>query len=189
MRGPDGGSIALMAMSPWHGDPALQDRFHPSHPNDLQVMVHDGEPRRTRRTPEACWVTVAGVHGVLRMPIAPSDALPVKSGTVSWAERPVYQGTLLNQPRQLDTVRQGDTILFVHAPGIPHLLHVTANYLAERSQWVFVPCNKCGADQALDPPSIMARTRFPDMPEGSVMMSFTAFCPCGGTMMLSALES
>jgi hypothetical protein len=178
-----------MTTAPWHADPALAGRFHPDHPNDLQVMVHDGEPRRTKRTPEACWVTVTGVHGALRMPVAPVDAKPpLNVGQVRFEERLVYAGTLLNEPKQLATARKGDTVLFMTAPGVPHPVRVTEHYLAERGGWAVTACNQCGADQALDPPTIMARTRFPDAPEGSIPIAFTAFCPCGGTMMLCLVE-
>ncbi len=33
--------------TPWRTDPALVDKLHPWYPDDLQVLVHDGEPRRT----------------------------------------------------------------------------------------------------------------------------------------------
>jgi hypothetical protein len=178
-----------MMNAPWHADPALSGRFHPDHPNDLQVVVHDGEPRRTSRAPEACWVTVTGVRGAMRVPTPPPDAKPpLHAGQVRFAERPVYQGTLLNDPNQLATARKGDTLLFVTTPGIPHPVRVTEAYLAERGGWAFIPCNKCGADQSLDPPTVMARTRFPDAPQGAVPVAFTAFCPCGGTMMLCLVE-
>lgn len=174
---------------PWRDDPDFAKRFHPDHPDDLQVLVHDGEPRRTKRGPEACWVTVTGVHGTLKSPVASKDAkLPLPADAIQWIERKVYRGSLLNQPKQLASVKQGDDVLFIHAPGIPHALLVVAGYLRERPQWAIAPCDRCGADQSLDPPMVMARTRFPDAPPGSVPVAFTAFCPCGGTMMLSAIE-
>jgi hypothetical protein len=108
---------------------------------------------------------------------------------VQWTERTVYEGTLLNQPHGLATVRQGDVIRFVHVPGIPHPLMVTEPYLQERERWAFTPCSGCGADQGLDPPTVMARTRFPDAPPGTAPVAFTAFCSCGGTMVLALVES
>lgn len=178
-----------MTNAPWHADPALSDRFHPDHPNDLQVVVHDGEPRRTGRAPEACWVQVTGVQGALRVPRAlPEAKPPLRVEQVSFTERPVYVGTLLNDPTHLTTARKGEPVLFVTTPGIPHPVRVTAAYLGERSSWSFVPCDKCGADQTLDPPSIMAKTRFPNAPAGAVPVAFTAFCPCGGTLSLCLVE-
>lgn len=172
-----------MTDAPWHADPALAGHFHPEHPSDLQVLVHDGEPRRTGRGPEGCWVTVRAVHGALQIPVAPPGAQPpLTRAAVSFVARPVYAGTLLNAPHQLTTARQGDTLLFVTSPGIPHPVRVTEQYIAERSDWTITPCNQCGADQALDPPSIMAQTRFPGAP--GVPVAFSAFCPCGGTMLL-----
>jgi len=188
------GGAPAFAMAPaasgpsWRVDPDLAGRFHPQSPDDLQVVVHDGEPRRTRRAPESCWVRVQTVDGVLRVPnLAPGGSFPPAPEAVRWIERRVYRGTLLNQPHALTETRKDGDVLFVHAPGIPHPVQVRPDYLQERPRWAFVPCDRCGADQALDPPSVMARTRFPDAPAGSVPVAFTAFCPCGGTMMVSAL--
>lgn len=176
--------------TPWRQDPELAGRLHPECPDDLQVVVHDGEPRRTGRALEACWVRATGVAGTLRYAIAPADARPpLDPAAVRWVDRTVYQGTLLNQPHGLQSVRQGETLLFLCVPGIPHPLMVTLGYLNERGQWAFVPCSGCGADQGLDPPTVMAATRFPDAPPGSVPVAFTAFCSCGGTMVLTMLET
>jgi hypothetical protein len=178
-----------MTTSPWHDDPALARRFHPDHPDDLEVMVHDGEPRRTGRAPEACWVTVTALHGQVRIPVALPDAVPpVPAAQVTWTPRSVYAGRLLNQPHHLTSTKQGDRVLFMVVPGLPHPLLVGEAYLAERGRWSFIACDRCGADQALDPPTIMARTRFPNAPAGAVPVAFTAICPCGGTMALSLVE-
>ena len=173
---------------PWRADPDLRTRFPTEHPDDLQVLVHDGEPRRTQRVPEGCWVRVDSIVGSLRSPCSRDGATaPPTSGSVDWSERVVYSGTLLNQPKQLARA-VGDRVSFVHAPGMPLPVVVTDEYRRERPSWAVLPCNKCGADQALDPPTTMARTRFPKAPAGSVPISFTAFCPCGGIMVLSILE-
>ena len=175
-------------MTTWRQDPQLEGRFHPQYPDDLQVMVHDGEPRRTQARPEACWVRITGIAGTLHMPIAPADAKPpVAQNAVRWEQRTVYSGTLLNAPHQLTTVRQNDTLAFVYAPGLPHPVLVTHAYGAERSRWCITPCNACGADQTLDPMTTMAKTRFPDAPAGSTPVAFSAFCGCGGTMLLAML--
>lgn len=184
-----GGMMRTMTNAPWHDDPELRDRFHPQHPNDLEVLVHDGEPRRSGRGPEGCWVSVRGVRQTLRFPVAPADAAPpLRSDAVRWVERRVYEGVLLNQPNQLTTARKGDTVLFVTSPGVPHPVRVTEDYVRERGWWSIQPCNSCGADQALDPPTQMARTRFPDAPAGATPVAFSAFCPCGGTMLLALVE-
>lgn len=176
-------------MTSWRADPDLQGRFHPQHPDDLQVIVHDGEPRRTQRGPEACWVRVTGIAGSLRLPTAPPNVPPPVPGhALQWSERTIYVGTLLNAPARLTTVREGDPIPFIHAPGLPHPLYITPEYQHERPSWCFVPCTGCGADQALDPMTTMARTRFPDAPAGTIPIAFSAFCPCGGTMLLSMID-
>ncbi len=175
--------------TPWRNDPLLQGKLLPDHPDDLQVVAHDGEPRRTQRNPEVCWVHITRVAGSLRSPIAPPGATPpLSAASVQWVERTVYEGQLLNAPHQLTSVRQGATVRFVHAPGLPHPLLVTAEYERERASWAFTPCDRCGADQALDAPSVMARTRFPQAPAGAVPVAFSAFCPCGGTMLLTQIE-
>lgn len=175
--------------TPWRTDPHLQGKFPPTHPDDVQVLVHDGELRRTQRGPEGCWVHITGVGGVLRSPIAPPNAQPpLTAASVQWLERTIYVGQLLNQPTNLTTVRQGASVRFVHTPGIPQPLMITPQYEAERARWAFTPCDRCGADQALDPMSTMAQTRFPNAPQGAVPMAFSAFCPCGGTMLLNQVE-
>jgi hypothetical protein len=178
-----------MSATPWRTDPALAGAFHPEHPDDCQVVVHDGEPRRTQRRPEACWVTTTALHAKVTLPQSPhrgAAGRQLEPQAVAWREHVVYRGVLLNQPHHL-AQRAGDGVLFLVVPGLPHPLQVSDAYLAERARWAFAPCDRCGADQALDPPSVMAATRFPGTPAGSAPVAFTAFCPCGGTMMLQAL--
>jgi hypothetical protein len=146
--------------APWHRDPKLSGKLHPQFPDDLQVAVHDGEPRRTRRPPELCWVRITAAIG-----------------------EHAYRGQLLNQPHHLESVKQGDAIAFIAA--VPHPLHVTDAYLAERPDWMITPCDKGGMDECLDPPSVLVRTRFPDAPADTQMMAFTSFCAaCGGIQQL-----
>ena len=176
----------MRSQTPWRDDPALS--FHPDFPDDLQIITHEGEPRRTGRQLELCWARVVALEGVLRFPTVsgiPKGAASLTSSEVDWRERPIYRALLLNQPHQLD-LRQGDTLSFLTVPGLPHPLFASAAYLQERPRWAFCPCDRCGSDQGLDPPSVMARTRFPDA--GAMeMVAFTAFCGCGGTQMLFAL--
>jgi hypothetical protein len=75
----------------------------------------------------------------------------------------IYVGKLLNAPHGLSTVKEGDLIRFLAVPGLPHPLHVTSGYLRERPHWGVTPCDKCGASECFDPPTVMARTRFPGM--------------------------
>jgi hypothetical protein len=176
-------------MTTWRTDPALQGRFHAEFADDLQVMVHDGEPRRTNKPPEACFVHVTGVVGTLRIPHAPPNAVPpVPASALQWTELPIYRGTVLNVPHNLTTVRQNQPIEFIAATGLPHPLQITPQYAQERSQWCITPCSGCGSDQALDPMTMMAKTRFPDAPGDSIPIAFSAFCPCGGTMTLAMAD-
>jgi len=149
-------------MTEWRTDPALAGKFHPQYPDDVQVLVHDGDPRRTQRRPELCWVRLAAV------------------------DRPgVYVGVLLNQPHQLQTVKQGDRLRFVANAGMKNPLHVTDAYLRERADWTITPCDKCGASECFDPPTVMAKVRFPQMTDEMQIRAFTSFCSlCGGVQQL-----
>jgi hypothetical protein len=143
--------------SEWREHPKLQRRFLPDHPDDLQVLVHDGGPRISRNPAEAVWVTVTGVSGE------------------------VFRGRVLNQPHHLQSVRQGSEIKFVVADGAEFPVMVTEKYLRERGTWVIHPCRKCGLSELFDAPSDLMRAAFPDLPAGAQMSMFTSFCPlCGG---------
>jgi hypothetical protein len=122
--------------APWRSDPALLGRFHPEHPDDLQVVVHDGGPRFTKVPPELMWVRVSGTRGG------------------------AYVGTLLNQPQGLASVSAGDEILFVCPPGTERPFRTSQKYLAERKDWDVAPCNKCGFGELFDAPSDVSPARF-----------------------------
>lgn len=149
----------------WRAHPKLRGRFHPEHPDDLQVVVHDGGPRITDRQPEAVWVTVTGCDGE------------------------IFRGLVLNQPSQLHTVQQSQEIRFVAAAGSEHLVLVTDKYLRERPAWTIHPCQKCGFSELLDAPSDLMHVIFPNIPPGAVIQSFTSFCPlCGGVQAIELAE-
>src|SRR5262245_59686629 len=137
----------------WRIHPKLKGRFHAAHPDDLQVIVHDGGPRITDRRPEAAWVTVTGCDG------------------------DIFTGRVLNQPTQLRTVQQHQEIRFIAPAGSEHPVLVTAKYLGERTAWVIHPCRKCGFSELFDAPSDLMRMVFPNLPDGAVMEMFTSFCP------------
>jgi hypothetical protein len=141
----------------WRTHPKLKGRFLAEHPDDLQVIVHDGGPRITDRQPEAVWVTVTGCDG------------------------DVFAGRVLNQPSQLCTIQQGQRIRFIMPVGSEHPVLVTEKYLRERPAWTIHPCQKCGLAELFDAPSDLMRAVFPNVPEEAVMEAFTSFCPlCGG---------
>ena len=178
--------------APWRTDPALGDCFHESFPDDLQVLVHDGEPRRTRRPPELCWVRVVGAEpGPLRRFLFDEEAMP-SAEDLRHKYQPgqtVYLGTLLNAPHGLQSVKEGDQVRFLAGGGLEQPLLVTPQYLDERRHWRIGPCKQCGMGECLDPPSVMVNVRFPDRPEGSSVAAFTAFCAaCGGVQLLSRDE-
>src|SRR5437879_4349498 len=104
----------------WRTHSKLKGRFHPEHPDDLQVIVHDGGPRITDRRPEAVWVTVTGCDG------------------------DIFTGRVLNQPTELRTIQQHDEIRFIAPTGSEYPVLVTDKYLRERPAWTIHGCYKCG---------------------------------------------
>jgi hypothetical protein len=149
---------------PWRTDSRLKDRCHPDFPDDIEVIVHDGGPRTTDRSPELVWVTITSV------------------------ERDVLKGRVLNQPNQLTKVRADDLISFVVPSGGRHPLLVTEQYLRERNDWLIHPCDRCGLTELFDPPSVLMRAAFPAMPADARMEGFTAFCgACGGVQLVTMM--
>lgn len=143
--------------SDWRTHPQLKDRFLADHPDDLQVIVHDGGPRITQARPEAVWVTVTAMEGG------------------------VFRGRVLNEPQQLARVRRGDEIRFLVAAGAPHPILVTEQYLRERGAWTVHPCDKCGLGELFDAPSELIAATFRGLPPDAQPEMFTAFCAlCGG---------
>lgn len=141
----------------WRRHPKLEGRFLPDHPDDLQVLVHDGGPRVSRHPAEAVWVSVVGMEG------------------------DVFRGRVLNQPHNLTSVRQCGEVRFMVAAGAEFPVMVTDKYLRERESWGVIPCSKCGFSELFDAPSDLIRVVFPNVPAGSQMNMFTSFCPlCGG---------
>ena len=151
--------------TPWREDPQLKARFSPDYPDDLQVLVHEGGPRMSDNYPEVMWVKVQGMKDQ------------------------VYIGTLLNEPRGLATVKQGDPILFMVAEGYKYPLRVTEKYLAERRIWDVKPCDGCGLAELFDAPSDLIKKIFTSAPEGWSAELFASFCPiCGGVQIVSAKQ-
>lgn len=145
----------------WRHHPKLQGRFHPDHPDDIQVVVHDGGPRMTDRSPEHVWVRITGVDG------------------------DVFTGEVLNQPHQLTSVGQGTLIRFLVPDGGEYALQVRDQYLRERADWIIHPCTQCGLSELFDPPSVLMDKVFPEIPEAAVVAMFTAFCGlCGGAQVV-----
>jgi hypothetical protein len=150
----------------WRTHPKLEGRFLPEHPDDLQVIVHDGGPRITNRLPEAVWVTVTS------------------------CDHDLFVGRVLNQPSQLRTVQQGQEIRFIMPEGSEHPILVTDKYWREKASWTIHPCQKCGLVDLFDAPSDLMRAVFPNLPEGAVVEGFTSFCPlCGGVQTLELREN
>jgi hypothetical protein len=145
----------------WRNHPKLAGRFHAEHPDDIQVIVHDGGPRMTQRRPEAVWVRVVGCEG------------------------DVFTGDVLNPPTQLLSVKLGDRIQFLAPQTGEHLLMVRGSYLRERAGWTIHACDKCGLSELFDSPSDLVRKVFPNLRPGEAPQMFTAFCGlCGGVQVV-----
>lgn len=153
-----------MTDAPWRRAPALAGKWHKQFPDDVAVIVHDGEPKRTGTRVEICWVRVDAVDEV--------------------AGRTVFAGTLLSTPKQLATWQAGARVRFV-ASGGRHPVAVSDAYLADRAGWRVEACPRCGLAEGLDPPIQMFRDRFPDVGEP---VAFTAHCPVCGPAGVRAFE-
>lgn len=150
----------------WRTHPDLKDKLHPQHPDDLQVVIHEGGPRTTRKYPEAVWVSITS------------------------GENDVFQGRILNTPSQLDSVKQGDIISLLANTGVEHAVMVTPKYLRERPQWKIKPCSKCGFTELFDAPSDLVRATFPSLPDDALLEAFTTFCAlCDGTQIVEPIRS
>lgn len=140
----------------WGEHPKLQGRFHPEFPDDVQVISHDGSPRRSGRQPELVWVRVTGCDG------------------------DVFSGVVLNQPQQLRNVSAGSNILFIVPQGGEYPLQVTRKYLEERSTWrLLMPCKTCGLTELLDPPSELVASTFPSVTAEALQRGFVFTTRCG----------
>ena len=150
----------------WRDLPALRGRLHPEHPDDIQVLVHDGGPRFTDRRPELVWVRI-----------------------VTAAPR-VFAGEVLNQPQQLTSVQRGDRIQFVVPQSGEHPIMVREKYLAERGAWIVRPCTGCGLSELFDAPADLIPKVFPNIRTGETIEAFTVFCgACHGVQVVETASS
>lgn len=148
---------------PWRTDPRLQGRFSPEFPDDLQAIIHDGGPRFSSLAPEVAWLRIEATRGL------------------------AFEGRLLNVPHALQSVRQGDSVLFLPAEGAGFPIQTSEKYLNERENWDVEPCNGCGLSELFDAPSDLIRRLFPDAPPSAAVEMFTSFCPlCGGVQGITA---
>ena len=160
--------------APWRHDPALLERLHRSYPDDVQVVVHDGEPRRTGRRTEACWVRIDGWEDGAARPVTGREP-PTR----------VYRATLLSRPHHLESIAAGGRLRLIASSGGRYPVMVTDLYLDERPAWRFTPCTGCGLHEGLDPPTVMAATRFPELEAEARPLMFTARCTaCEGMLTL-----
>lgn len=147
----------------WRYLPQLRGRLHPDYPDDIQVLVHDGGPRFTGRRPELVWARIVAA--------APG----------------VFTAEVLNQPRQLRSVHQGDRIQFVVPDSGDHPVMVRDKYLTERAAWIVHPCNGCGLSELFDAPSDLIPKVFPNMRPGDTVEGFTVICgACHGVQVVEA---
>jgi len=148
---------------PWREDPLLTGKFHPEYPDDIQIFVHAGNPRFSGKRPELVWVRI-------------QESL-----------RQSYRGILLNEPQQLEALRQGDSVQFMAVQSSPHPFMANDAYLEDRKGWVVSPCDKCGFTEMFQPPSERAAAfmRENNIPEENTPIMLSTFCPlCGGCQIL-----
>jgi hypothetical protein len=147
----------------WNQHPKLKGRFHQQHPDDLQVVVHDGGPRLSQVAPEVVWVRVTD------------------------GESDVFTGTVLNQPNHVTSTSAGGSIQFTVPEGGEFPLMVTEKYLRERREWTIHPCKKCGLTELFDAPSDLLRVVFDS--EGIEPEMFSAICGwCCAQTIVEVLE-
>ena len=148
-------------MNDFKNHPKLRKYHSTDHPGDLQVLIHNGGPRLTDRKPELIWVKV----------ISEDDA--------------IFEGLILNEPKQLNGIKCGDTIHFLIPDGGRYPLMITEKYIKERSDWIIQPCDNCGLTELFDAPSDLNRVVFPDNPEGAIIAMSTVICgACGGSQVM-----
>ena len=148
----------------WSG---LIDRLKGRKQEDLtkmEIIVHDGGPRKTERRPELAWVRVIGC----------TDGL--------------FSGVVLDKPAQLRTVRKGSKISFLLPKSGQYALQISSKYLEERPSWrLLIPCNQCGLSELLDPPSELIAKLFPAMTSEDLARGLTFTTRrgwCGGGLVV-----
>jgi hypothetical protein len=170
-RNPDNDRYRLHAAAHPFADARLAEGacndacYDPTRHHDLRVIFHDGGPKTSQAGLEYMWIRICGKAAL------------------------AYSGILLNKPHRLQTVTQGQRIMFMVPAGWKEEkpLFVTAMYLEERARWDISACDRCGLSELFDPPSALARKTFPPKggEEDARVMAFTQFCPyCGGVMVL-----
>jgi hypothetical protein len=167
----------------------LKGRFLPDHPDDLQVIVHDGGPQISPNEPEIVWVTV------------------------TWIDGDLFGGRVRSQPHNLRTIHRGGEIKFVMPEGnAPAALLelaarrlglqqpprtgwlapilVTDKYLREREAWIIHPCRRCGLSELFDAPSDLIPVLFSQHPPAAELSRFIAPCPqCAEAMCVESRKS
>jgi len=147
----------------WRNDPLIKMRFPlADYPDDIQVLVHEGGPRKTKVKPELMYVRVTGRH---------SD---------------YFKGTILNVPTLLKTLKQGSVIIFKMNTGTKYPIRIFESFIRERKDWEITPCEKCGFTELFDPPSEIIMIKFPDMKPGESVEAMALFCDlCGGIQVIT----
>ncbi len=149
--------------APWRSDPLLAGKFHPECRDDIQVLVHDGNPYLISKAAESVWVRVTGRKGA------------------------AYVGVCLNQPHAVTSVGEGDRLLFTVSASGTHPFQIAESYIEDRKGWVISPCGKCGFTEMFQPPSERAEQlgKQSGVPAGTQMIMLSTFCPlCGGVQLL-----
>jgi hypothetical protein len=106
-------------MSDWRNHPKLAGRLQAERGDDVEVIIHDGQPSICGRPGEIAWVRIVGVDGE------------------------VFRATVLNQPAQLESVAKDEEILFIVPSRGRYPIKARPSYLAERPTWrLLLPCGE-----------------------------------------------
>ncbi len=100
--------LTFIADYSWRNNPSLNAKFHEEYPDDILVIVHEGDVRITKRQLELIWVKVTG-HS-----------------------KSYFEGILLNQPQQLSTLNIHSKIIFKIETGGKHPVRVLPEYIKDR---------------------------------------------------------
>jgi hypothetical protein len=79
---------------------------------------------------------------------------------------PVYRGVLLNEPKVLDTLSEGDALYFLAVPARHIRRRLAASTSSSDRAGSSLQCSKGEMSECLDTPLVMAPKRLPDAPSG-----------------------
>jgi len=136
------------APADWQNHVGLAPFLHEDFKNDVQVIIHEGSYKNSKKYPELLWVRLLATY------------------------ENYFIGELLDMPQYLNTIQKGDELLFSTHPNAQYPFLVSETYMLEREQWHISPCNACGFNELFDMPAdLMAQQT-----KNSSFTTHCAFC-------------